>query len=277
METLGNKPQVESRAPAVDYTSFITNKVSALLSKYIADNGSLSPPMDLHRLAPFCQVQEIVECPMISEGVLTPVSGGFKIYLQNNFANMPGALSRSRFTLAHELIHTFFYDSATLTPTLRADTPGEPDLERLCHSGAAAILIPETALKTEARALGSTSTAEHITILSDKFLTSPETMMRRVQQLDLADSESYAVLLVNTTARESKITAVCFRAWLRACSPTLPRIGMNFDRWVASLLPPNTAMGFDWTHTLPRWKLDVRKVARPSVSASHFVELRRSG
>jgi len=45
---------------------------------------------------------------MIPEAVLTAVEGGFVVYLQDNFILPNRNKTRERFSLAHELAHTFF-------------------------------------------------------------------------------------------------------------------------------------------------------------------------
>ena len=47
---------------------------------------------------------------MIPEAAMQITDGQFRIYLQSNFTEMPGASVRRRFSLAHELGHTLFYE-----------------------------------------------------------------------------------------------------------------------------------------------------------------------
>ena len=48
--------------------------------------------------------------------------------------------TRVRFTIAHEICHTFFYE---IVPELKfVSHPTDPAEERLCNAGAAALLMP---------------------------------------------------------------------------------------------------------------------------------------
>src|SRR5258708_37252201 len=88
--------------------SYLRNRIVSLLNSYKESCAALCPPIDLYRLAELYSIQ-IRERPMIPEAVMTVVSGSPVIYLQNNFADIPGMKSRRRFTLAHEICHILFY------------------------------------------------------------------------------------------------------------------------------------------------------------------------
>src|SRR5205085_1418955 len=88
---------------------FVLRKVQSLLSEVVKVHGPLRPPVDPANIVSLCNVLDVEHRPMIPEGVLSPVQGGFKIYLQSNFTDQ-GTKRRRRFTLAHELAHTFFYN-----------------------------------------------------------------------------------------------------------------------------------------------------------------------
>src|SRR5437016_14630956 len=132
---------------------FVLRKVQSLLAESVRAHGPLQPPIDPTKIAPLCAVLSVEYRPMIPEGVLTPVPGGFKIYLQSNFAQQ-GNKRRSRFTLAHELVHSFFYDLNGGVPKPLKGSPRGERLETLCHIGASQILLPDALLKQQLKRKG---------------------------------------------------------------------------------------------------------------------------
>ncbi len=94
--------------------------------------------------------------PLACEGLITPLpAGGFSV----SVARSDGS-SRARYTLAHEIAHTFFYDlgskpprrltpydrSRTATQEIRSATQLE---ERFCDAFAAELLFPSEAARLE--------------------------------------------------------------------------------------------------------------------------------
>ena len=81
-------------------------------------------PVDLVLLSRLQGIEQIELRAMLAEGVVTPSENGFHVYLKANEPSIiltasPGPLRltrRQRFTLAHEIAHTFFYDTDRLPP-----------------------------------------------------------------------------------------------------------------------------------------------------------------
>jgi len=75
------------------------------------------------------------------DGFIEPIgskySDGFRVHL-----NASSPQPRRKFTLAHEICHTFFYEAVPEVKFLQHDV--DPLEERLCNVGAAELLIPET-------------------------------------------------------------------------------------------------------------------------------------
>src|SRR5690349_17325157 len=138
---------------------FLSERVQSLLSRSVKARGPLRPPIDPSSFADLCGVLSVEPRPMVPEGVLSPVEGGFKIFIQNNFADQPGANRRQRFTIAHELAHTFFYDLNGEAPKRSKGSPKGQKLERLCHIGASQILVPEILLRQEVETTGEVESA----------------------------------------------------------------------------------------------------------------------
>lgn len=110
---------------------------------------------------------------------LVPDRDGFVVLVN---ADHPS--TRQRFSVAHEIVHTFFYD-IDKTPPMRPPAIARPDEheERLCDRGAAELLVPTDALKK--RALVLASGAEAVVALATEFDVSTQVMARRLVEDDL--------------------------------------------------------------------------------------------
>jgi hypothetical protein len=171
---------------------------------------------------------------MIPEGVLAPVRGGFKVFLQDNFASDPGNRVRRRFTFAHELAHTFFYSVEGDLPKPIKGAPRGARLERLCQFGAGEILVPEVLLKQHLR-FGKVASAEDLLGLASAFDVSLEVVFRRIQKLGLVSEDEFAAALVDRTQDGVEvIQAACYGSLL-LCNLPKPERGMSFDAWVGPL------------------------------------------
>jgi len=246
---------------------FVTERVSTLLSQVAKDTGPILPPIDPARMAALCSVIGIEERPMVPEGVLRPVAGGFRIYLQNNFSKDPSFRLRKRFTLAHEIAHTFFFDICKGVPKPVKHSPRGQRLENLCHTAAGQILVPESLLKQQLNSKGEVASVETLFDLSKIFDVSVEVMIRRLHRLGLFAVERFAAVLVNTTSGGKKIIkAACFGPLL-TCNASRPRPGMDFDSWVVPLLGPLTSPEeSQWTQMTSSARISAKKVYRSSRS-----------
>lgn len=114
------------------------------------------------------------------EGSLEPVGTefrqGFVMRLKKSAADV-----RIRFTMAHELCHTFFYE---LVPELKfAPHETDDEEERLCNLGAAAFLLPTSALRRRVKKLQPR--LETLELLSTEYRVSIPTMLLRLRALGL--------------------------------------------------------------------------------------------
>jgi IrrE N-terminal-like domain len=134
------------------------------------------------RLYSFSRDRYVTEIEIASDlgcdGVIEPLGktfpDGFRIRLRKG---MPDA--RVRFTLAHEVCHTFFYE---LVPEIKFFPHGRDSTEeRLCNLGAAAFLVPTSSLKRDARSLPPC--LESLDLLSSKYGVSLPTMALRLGAL----------------------------------------------------------------------------------------------
>jgi hypothetical protein len=245
----------------------VSHKVQTLLSQYSKVKGPLEPPIDPAILADYCGVLGIERRPMVPEGVLTPVQGGFRIYLQSNFADRPGVRLRQRFTIAHELVHTFYYDLNGGVPKRKKSAPRGQTLERMCHIGASQILVPGGLLRREVKTMGEVASAESILDLARIFSVSAEVMIRRLHALELFASDNFAAILVDTgDGGRRLIQAACYGPLL-LCLAAQPKRGLDFDSWVRPLLAPSGGSQVsEWTRTTPIATITAKKVCRSNRS-----------
>lgn len=244
---------------------FISKKVESLFAEAAKVNGPVAPPVDPKALAYLCGVVSIDHRPMVPEGVLSPVSGGFRIFLQSNFANQPGVKLRQRFTIAHELAHTFYYDLHDKggLPERKKGSPRGQRLERLCHIAASQILVPEPLLRREIKTKGEVTSTESILELSNIFGVSAEVLIRRLHGLGLVASDTFAAILVRTsTEGKQLIEAACYGPLL-LCLTAKPKRGVAFDSWVKPLIATTNDLGAsEWIHTTPLTTITAKKVQR---------------
>lgn len=118
------------------------------------------------------------------DGVLEPLGAaypaGFKILLKRQTS-----AERLRFTVAHELCHTFFYE---LVPELKfIPHEADPKEERLCDFGAAELLMPTASIQRAARRMEVCLESLHL--LAEEYSVSLTAMFLRLRSLRLWDCE----------------------------------------------------------------------------------------
>jgi hypothetical protein len=141
------------RKPISDYIrkeSEVIGRARQLLSTL----DVLTPPVDIERLAEVQGVKEVIrEAPENgADAELTPITGGYLIRVDPNVN-----LSRQRFSIAHEIAHTFFGHNhksyrgqAVLLPSGVSRGLGYQWEEDLCDRAAAELLMPKTLFQPEA-------------------------------------------------------------------------------------------------------------------------------
>jgi Zn-dependent peptidase ImmA (M78 family) len=110
----------------------------------------------------------------------TEFDTGFRMTL-----NAKAPKNRVRFTQAHELCHTFFYQ---YVPEIKFRPHFEDPLEEhLCNFGAAELLMPEYSLTKETKQ--QSRSLESLLKLASAYSVSPEAMMSRLRSLRLWNGE----------------------------------------------------------------------------------------
>lgn len=124
-------------------TPFAKTPVEAIIfhaEMLLMESGMTEPPFSPTVYAPLRSVKEVLYRDIKIDGRLIPFDDGFIIELRKD-----RPAERINFTFAHELAHTFFYESVP-SVKYRTNTPDHPqhdeDEERLCNIAASELLMP---------------------------------------------------------------------------------------------------------------------------------------
>jgi hypothetical protein len=214
------------------WSKSIEHTINALMAELRTRDGELRPPLDLRQIQERFRIISVEARPMIPEAAIHPTTGGFKVYLQNNFMDLPGTSFRQRFTLAHEFCHTLFYDCSTDPPKRLRGTPSAEKIEFLCHKGAGHLLVPAPLLESEISRLGDKVVANDIPALSKKFEVSVEVILRRLQESGPSMID-HAIILVEPSPEVSQfhICGAYYGPWILSYLEP-PKYGIQFDQWL---------------------------------------------
>lgn len=185
-----------------DKKGYSTSDISLLTKLFVERSGRLETPSltmrslvqelrtrsgidgPMKHLESLLALRNIVEFDarndMECDGRLEPKSsvfaGGFRMSIRRDMSN-----ERIRFTIAHELCHTFFYE---LVPEIKF-VPHQIDKqeERLCNFGAAELLVPTHSIMVSASGLPVSMKA--LKLLASTYGVSVEAMFSRLQFLNL--------------------------------------------------------------------------------------------
>jgi Zn-dependent peptidase ImmA (M78 family) len=226
----------------------LDNFLNFRIEKLTADQ---SIPVDLLHVAN--QVGAVIEeREMIPEAAMEIKEGRFHIYLQSNFKNVPGTTLRARFSLAHEIGHTLFYEQLDGAWKSRKDAPRGDRLEQACHKAASIILIPSRALRAEIQQR-PVSNAGALIDLAHLFEVSDEVMVRRLHDFG-GLNEDWAPILTHRRGQVFQIEYAVYPPWLKS-HLAAPERGTDFFMWLG---PTDNTQG-----VLKRKLLEGELVAEP--------------
>jgi hypothetical protein len=258
--------------------------------------------VDLARVACAQSVHTIQLRPLLAEGCLIPDSRGFTVQVNNGERlTIDPAMTtlrdrelttKQRYTVAHEIAHTFMYDLGRTPPSERpgalktvADlSGGEPNksLEAFCQTSAGIILTPILGLKKELARFkktmdlsGTVDSLDVVLQLARMFRVSPEVMIHRIghiEETDLVRAADYALFMITADGLEQ------VRAYLY--SSTLPKFlappkrYSRFRRWIERTnlpIPLADSPEGEWPVLLRGGELQIKK---RRLRYSYFVEVR---
>ena len=159
-------------------------------------------PTNLGKIATRQGVHAIQFRPLLSDGGIAVSEDGFLIYVKADSdqgedltaqfaedgvgAGLPRQMiRRARFTIAHEIAHTFFYDTHLTPPKPKIELKNATSvrsLERVCNSVAGTLLLPEAFLEREFSDADLSQPSE-LSRLADVALISNHALVRRLQEL----------------------------------------------------------------------------------------------
>lgn len=138
-------------------------------------------PGNVDVLLPIRNIVDVAIVPDLPcDGMIVPIgrshSDGFRMSLSG-----AQKASRLRFTKAHEICHTFFYE---LVPEVKFFPHAtDPTEERLCNVGAAELLMPIEMVEAEAACESVSITS--LQRIAKRFKVSPAAMFLRLRELGL--------------------------------------------------------------------------------------------
>ena len=165
-----------SRAP--DPFAAIRMKARNAIEQFRATFGEPTMPLDVNVLASLLGIGRSDDAPAHSEDAELVPAGGGRVAIR---VNPDRPETRKRFSLAHEICHTFFpgYHTKTWCRTdARCRRRDDPDdlLEMLCDVGASELIMPAPWFIEDAAVL---TTGAGLVEIAQKYVASREATLRR--------------------------------------------------------------------------------------------------
>jgi hypothetical protein len=264
-------------------SDFVASKVHFLLDR-AKERAALRAPVELAKLAVIQGVHHLDVRPMFPSGGLACVGNGFAVYIRDLNLVAPKLMPldtdgpeplltvRQRFTLAHEIAHTLFFD-ANVPPQELAGAPRGRSLELLCQVGARQLLLPED-LISPLIDKGQQITADLVRSIADQFKASPEVVIRRLDESGVVKYSGPSLLMVRAGAANGEAQVIAVR-YDDSLTPyrVRPELFSSFSSWDAGLLPEEFRQTSAWSGVVRvnRMTLNVRKTSYGS--SSFFVEI----
>jgi hypothetical protein len=226
-------------------------------------------PVDILKVA--ARIGAIVEeREMIPEAAMDTEGGHFHIYLQSNFKDRPGAALRTRFSLAHEIAHTLFYEHQGAELKSRKDAPKGDRLEAACHRAAAMILVPSKVLRSEIRQQEVSNSAA-VVGLANRFDVSTEVMLRRLSEFGEFQND-WAPVLTRRNGEIFEIEYAVYPPWLKSHLGK-PLVGADLSTWFR----PTERSDGTLRRKLPDGELEARPFPINGSKAIFELRVRRYG
>jgi len=204
-----------SKVDNKNQTEPIIKLAEEVLKNYKKEVGNLNPPIDLNGLGECLdiKVKQILLSKNINcDALLIPIVGGFKIKLKNE--DKLHYTYRTRYSCAHEMAHTFFYEIEDGGVPFRAVLGGSEYEEKLCDKAAAELLMPQEVLEIESKKLANEFgySLSALIKLKEKFKTSlSSTIFRVIRSLNSGWGD-YLIAKWNPIFENNKTTEIiCFK------------------------------------------------------------------
>jgi hypothetical protein len=195
-------------------------------------------PVDLGEIATRRRVRRIEFHQLLTQGGLAVHEDGFIIYVRcdpgqeadltarfmddGTGSTLPESIvHRARFTIAHEIAHTFFYDVTAVPPVPKIDvkdTAGGTRLELACNEIAGLLVLPQALIRDRLGKLECIS-PEDLRRLADDAFVSPQAVVRRFHQSLRANHPQAIFAAVSYGKRGWIIDAISRHYSLRGIMP----------------------------------------------------------
>lgn len=161
---------------------------------------SINVPVDIFRLArqKGMEIEEDLVGDSCGEGLLIPFKGGFRVRLRKS-----STASRKRFSIAHEIGHTFFYKDEGGGPRHQVgilNTSEKNSEERICNKFASALLMPAAKLRQRLGGIPNGAPSEalsRVEMAARYFGVSLPALLYRLQSIQLDDAPGYMFLCLS--------------------------------------------------------------------------------
>ena len=185
---------------------------------------------------------------------------------------LPELSPRDRFTLAHEIVHTFFFNSAS-PPGKIEGYPRGRTLEDLCQYGARQLLLPEPLLKRQLTG-GEPVSSGLVCRIADYFGASPEVVIRRLDECGTIEHSGPSLLIAREMADADDAEIIA--AFIDPLLLTLrlrPEPYSSLSDWSAGMLDESFWASARWqgTSTIKDSTVRFRKI--PYNPGTHFIEI----
>jgi hypothetical protein len=217
-------------------------RISTWASSLVMSAGFTKPPVDLFKVARLRQIHSISIRPMIPRGGLLPIKRGFAMYVrgqEHHDMDTPSAepggflTRRQRFTVAHEIAHTFFYDLTQEHPAPHSAVPRPTTLEAICDQGALFLLMPTQLLRRNLPDPQEIDIA-FVRELARAFNVSLTVTLSNLGRISAASPAARCILLVRRVSDNAEISAVCFGTGLLRTLPRPARF-TSLRQWLPGL------------------------------------------
>lgn len=166
--------------------------------------GQTTAPVHLDSIARLRRIykEEFLNRQGAPQAIIVPVSNGFILKLQ------PGLPSvRKRFSIAHEIGHTLFYD-INASPPARLLVPGSLSMlsqkeEGLCNAFASELLLPRELINSTRHNLPNICGLQLLLSMAGRFWVSVEVAVRQLLQ-ELPEFHSTAIISKTELTIEGK-------------------------------------------------------------------------
>ena len=213
---------------------FVLGRVDWILRETRQDRTPL--PVDLGRVCDQLGVK-VEWRKMVPEAAVVVRPDGLLICLQDNFREDRRTPRRQRFTWAHEICHSLFFQLDKTPPCPFPGTPKGAILEKMCQRGAGRILLPQVLLEDLFGVSNQVESVGQLLEIAEQFEISPEVVLRRLSEQPEIFASHQGFLLLSPGVGSRFPQLIRFYgggAWVTKEIP-VPQVGQPLEDWLTSV------------------------------------------